>query len=200
MWRSARPLALSAAAGAGSVTLALGADYATMSPNRAARGWSVESALLNSRNRLVRRIPAAYETHYDLVQLAQHNGRQGARTLLAAGGIVWDVSSSDSFQAGGPYEMFGGRDATIALAHMRIEQAEVSSMVGWKELGAEGEASLESWSEYFDEKYSRAGVLREWQMDEPLEKAAGRLLARVSTPATRQLRVGYHSSLTHFLR
>jgi membrane-associated progesterone receptor component len=178
MWRAARPVVASATAGAGAVGVLLGLDYATMSEGRHARGWSVESALLRCRNLAVRRIPAAYDTQYDLVQLAQHDGRRGARTLLAAGGTVWDVSSSEAFRDGGPYEMFAGRDATLALAHMRLEPADVSCTAGWKELGAEAEANLASWCGYFDERYRQVGVLREWHLDEPLERAGERLLVR----------------------
>lgn len=91
---------------------------------------------------------------------------------------MWDVSVSEAFHGSGPYSIFAGRDATLALAHMRIEQSDVNCMEGWKQLGQGGEASLDSWREYFDEKYPRVGVLREWHHDEPLEAAAGRLLQR----------------------
>eukprot|EP01045_Picozoa_sp_COSAG04_P047323 COSAG04_NODE_17604_length_464_cov_0.928767_1_plen_80_part_10 len=77
LWRVARPFALSAGAGATVMVGALALDHATMSDMRRARGWSVESALRRSRNLAVRRIPAEFDTQFDLVELARHDGRDG---------------------------------------------------------------------------------------------------------------------------
>ena len=39
---------------------------------------------------------------YSLQQLAENDGAPGRKTFICAGGIVYDVSSSDSFGPGGP--------------------------------------------------------------------------------------------------
>ena len=39
---------------------------------------------------------------YSLQQLAENDGAPGRKTFICAGGIVYDVSRSDSFGPGGP--------------------------------------------------------------------------------------------------
>jgi predicted heme/steroid binding protein len=176
-------------AGGGAVALGCAVDWATMSEMRRAQGWTPTEAALRVHNAAARLLPPrAYGgAEYDLVQLSRYNGlppEDGeagdgsvSRTFLAAGGVVWDVSSSAFFQPGSAYEIFAGRDATLALAHMRVEEADASCMKGWKDLDAGAQETLDSWLSYFDEKYRRVGVLREWVRGERLEDTEQRALA-----------------------
>jgi membrane-associated progesterone receptor component len=193
MWRSAAK----AAGGlvGGTAVLGFAADYATMSPFR--RDWRVGDALLVGYNQLLRRTPAGdvLLQEFDLAELSAFSGRAGAPTYLSAGGCVWDVSSSrDSFGIGGPYEIFAGRDASVALAYMRIEERDANCVDQFATLRADPEAaeSLESWRTYFDQKYRRVGVLREWVRQEPnLTGTARRCLQRnASRPAVTVLPSG----------
>jgi hypothetical protein len=90
------------------------------------------------------------------------------------------VSRSPGFGNGGPYEMFAGRDATLALAKMRLDLADVNAIDTWPELDADGRASLESWAEYFDERYWRAGMLHEWSARHDFSTVQLRVLAQNS--------------------
>ena len=181
LWRRAAKAAAGVAGGG--LALGLAADYATMSPFRS-NGWSPLDALLVARNQLAARTPARalLLREFDLAELSAYAGQRGAPTYLASGGCVWDVSSSrDSFGPGGPYEIFAGRDASVALAYMRIEERDANCVDQFAALRADPEAveSLDSWRGYFDEKYTRIGTLREWAGGEPdLAATAARCLRR----------------------
>ena len=186
MWRSAAKAAAGVAGG--TAVFGFAADYATMSPFR--REWRVGDALLVGYNQLLRRTPAGSVLlqEFDLAELSVFSGRGGASTYLAAGGCVWDVSSSqDSFGDGGPYQIFAGRDASVALAYMRIDERDANCVDQFATLRADPEAveSLESWRGYFDEKYRRVGILREWVRAEPdLTETAKRCMRRNSSRPT----------------
>jgi membrane-associated progesterone receptor component len=186
MWRSVAKAAGSVVGG--TAVLGFAADYATMSPFR--RDWRVGDAMLVGYNQLLRRTPAGAVLlqEFDLAELSVFSGRGGAPTYLAAGGCVWDVSSSqDSFGDGGPYQIFAGRDASVALAYMRIEESDANCVDQFATLRADPEAaeSLESWRGYFDEKYRRVGTLREWVRQEPdLTDTAKRCLQRNASRPT----------------
>lgn len=144
------------AAAVSSVTAgAFSYDFMTMSNARKKEGWSLNGAAVRARNAW----PPA--TEFSIVDLARFR-RGGDKAYIAAAGVVWDVTnaSSGSFESD---EAFAGRDCTLAL--LRPDGA-LNRMDGWRDLSDEDKLSLESWTEQFDAKYVRVGVVREWVHNE----------------------------------
>lgn len=147
-------------------------DYKTMSPMRKLHGWSVDSCKLRYRNQFL-----APKREFDMVALSQYNGETRSEIYFSAGGIVWDVTMSDSFAPQkGQYSCFAGRDSTLPLVHMQLDARQVNRSDKWKTLTEKDQKSLNSWVVYFDEKYPRAGVLREWVRDEDYAETQRRFL------------------------
>ena len=50
---------------------------------------------------------------------------------VAIKGVVYDVTSNELYRAGGAYSMFGGKDASIALGTMQVDDLDRR---GWLEI------------------------------------------------------------------
>lgn len=95
-------------------------------------------------------------------ELAHFNGKDNPRMYVALGGKVYDVSASESFTAPGGYgELWGGKDATVALAKMSMDPADVGRE-DWGSLDDRDWESLESWERHFASKYPIVGRLSVW--------------------------------------
>merc|ERR1712060_310499 len=92
-------------------------------------------------------------------ELAKYNGKEKARMYVALAGKVYDVSASEMFTAPGGYgELWGGRDATVALAKMSMEASDVNRE-DWEALDDKDWESLESWEKHFAKKYPVVGIM-----------------------------------------
>ena len=178
-----RPVAWAVAGASGSAAALVLADYTVMDEGRAARGWTAAEAFRLRANQFFppsRRFDLAELAGHDgfrpglpdVESTASGSGGSGtdsassrlhslripddrSQVLFAAAGVVWDGSSSSSFRPGGPYGLFAGRDASVSLARMRIEDRDVNAVGEWDALAPEEEEGLRSWVAYFDEKYPR---------------------------------------------
>lgn len=56
-------------------------------------------------------------TPVSIEKIRQNNGQDGKRTWVGLNGFVFDVTGSPSYQEGGSYANFAGRDITMAAAH-----------------------------------------------------------------------------------
>jgi predicted heme/steroid binding protein len=120
-------------------------DYQTCSPMRKFHGWELEGCLCRLHNELMR--PT---NPFTLEQLAAYDGKNGAPLYFSVEGVVYDVSSSEMFKSS--YSAWAGKDATVSLATMSLEEEDVGRM-DWDKLTAEDRETLDSWIKYFDEKY-----------------------------------------------
>mmetsp|Transcript_20891 Transcript_20891/g.66092 ORF Transcript_20891/g.66092 Transcript_20891/m.66092 type:complete len:216 (-) Transcript_20891:20-667(-) len=95
-------------------------------------------------------------------ELAKHTGKGGALMYIALAGRVYDVSASPSFSAPGGYgDLWGGRDATVALAKMSLEPAD-AGRDDWEALEDKDWESARSWENHFAVKFPVVGVLDTW--------------------------------------
>jgi len=103
---------------------------------------------------------------YTLKELALYDGKQeSGEILVALDGVVYDVSEAKTFYGpGGTYEIFGGRDATRALAKHLLEKEKVPDPNGplddLSDLTEEDKKRLQGWKQRFD-KYKVVGKLTE---------------------------------------
>eukprot|EP00746_Dinoflagellata_sp_MGD_P083512 gnl/MRDRNA2_/MRDRNA2_332407_c0_seq1.p1 gnl/MRDRNA2_/MRDRNA2_332407_c0~~gnl/MRDRNA2_/MRDRNA2_332407_c0_seq1.p1 ORF type:complete len:277 (-),score=35.76 gnl/MRDRNA2_/MRDRNA2_332407_c0_seq1:17-778(-) len=111
-----------------------------------------------------------------MAALAEYNGKSRQECYFSAGGVIWDVSTSESFAQKGPYSCFAGRDSTLPLVHMQLDARMANRSDKWKEMTEKDHQSLSSWMRYFDEKYRRVGVLREWVRGEEYTDTQQRFL------------------------
>jgi len=134
-------------------------DYKTCHPMRKLK-YQPRESLVRFHNVCVNQMPFISRV-LSLKDLQQHyNGKNGKPTFISAGGKVYDVSTSDMFRS--TYKNFAGQDATIALAKMSLDVKDVSRMDTWKQLSPQDQKSLQSWTNYFDEKYYIKGRLKEY--------------------------------------
>lgn len=92
-------------------------------------------------------------------ELRQFDGQDGKPIYLAILGQIYDVSSSaDFYGAGGPYEIFAGRDASRALATMSLDEESVESpsLEGLKKSQMD---MLQQWHDRLSSKYPQIGTL-----------------------------------------
>ena len=54
--------------------------------------------------------------------MATFNGKANEKVYLALKGVVFDVSESEFYKPGGPYESFAGHDASVALGKMSKDE------------------------------------------------------------------------------
>jgi hypothetical protein len=69
-------------------------------------------------------------------------------------GNVYDVSASEMFKTS--YNAWAGKDATISLGKMSLDEKDVNR-TDWESLTDEERESLDSWIKYFNEKYYICG-------------------------------------------
>ena len=96
-------------------------------------------------------------------ELAPFTGVGGERRILVAvNGIVFDMSSHESGPAfygpGGSYAKFAGRDATICLATMIVDPAQLGPRA-LDNLSASETETMLGWARRFRDKYAIAGAL-----------------------------------------
>jgi membrane-associated progesterone receptor component len=122
-------------------------------------GAQVKSKLSNKPEPPKAPLPVAEARDYTRAELSAFDGKSPDKpVLLAIRGSIYDVTRGRSFYgAGGPYEMFAGRDCTRALAKMSFADEDfVSDETGL----TNGEVKqLEDWIETFESKYTKVGSL-----------------------------------------
>ena len=100
-----------------------------------------------------------------LQDLQQFNGKgKSCKTYFSAAGKIYDVTPSEMFSS--TYQQWAGRDATVALASMSLKASDIGRTDIWKQLSPADEKSLQSWTNYFDQKYYVKGHLKEWYEEE----------------------------------
>jgi len=72
--------------------------------------------------------------------------------LLSVKGRIYDVSTSNSFKAGGGYSFFAGRDSSYAFATANFGQENLDKEDDLDGLGAEEMSKLNNWVKYFEER------------------------------------------------
>jgi len=96
------------------------------------------------------------QRNFTAAQLKQFDGTKDAKTgepkpvYLSLNGIVFDVSDGrDFYGAGGPYELFAGRECGVALAKMSFDTQYLDDMAGCSTLNHGERIELENWIEKF---------------------------------------------------
>lgn len=115
----------------------------------------------NYKSATAKPAPKAATTVRDFTcdELAEFKGNNGAPVYLSARGVVFDATAGANFYGpGGPYSGFAGRDATIALAKMKTELAEVAGLT-MDDLSSGELQTLNNWVTRFNEKYRVVGYL-----------------------------------------
>ncbi len=104
-------------------------------------------------------LPVAEVRDYTRAELAAFDGKDPAvPVLIGIRGHVYDVTRGRSFYgAGGPYEMFAGRDCTRALAKMSF--ADEDFVADESGLSPSELSKLEDWIDTFESKYQKIGAL-----------------------------------------
>ena len=101
-------------------------------------------------------------------QLLAYDGADGSKpVLLAARGVIYDVTAgSDFYGAGGSYNVFSGKDCSRALAKMSLSLSDVSSAVD--DLTEDEKKTLDDWIQKFQGKYPVVGNVKHGGEDVPL--------------------------------
>eukprot|EP00565_Helicotheca_tamesis_P009600 CAMPEP_0185729546 /NCGR_PEP_ID=MMETSP1171-20130828/6316_1 /TAXON_ID=374046 /ORGANISM="Helicotheca tamensis, Strain CCMP826" /LENGTH=169 /DNA_ID=CAMNT_0028398417 /DNA_START=38 /DNA_END=547 /DNA_ORIENTATION=- len=143
---------------AGFLTAFVAYDYRTCHPMRKIEPYNVGQALIRLHNIFASRslLP---QRNLSLSELAQYDGKDGKPTYFSADGAIYDVSSSEMFAS--TYELWAGRDASVALAKMSLDKRDINR-TDWEKLSNEELESLQSWTEYFRQKYIIKGHLKEF--------------------------------------
>lgn len=147
--------------GAASAALAFVAyDYSTCHPMRKMYGYEVGGALVRLHNIAARSLPASMIPCMTLSELSHYDGSAPGRPLyFSSEGLIYDASSSEMFKSS--YSRWAGRDATVCLAKMSLDSADVNR-TDWESLTDTEKESLRSWTDYFSEKYPIKGRLKEY--------------------------------------
>ena len=83
----------------------------------------------------------------------------GALCAFACDGVVFDATlGKDFYGVGGPYAALNGRDATRALATMKINVSDADEALGARGLTEEELKTLGEWRAKFESKYPRLGT------------------------------------------
>jgi predicted heme/steroid binding protein len=97
---------------------------------------------------------------FSLKDLSNYDGREGTPHYFVSDGHVWDASSSDMFKSA--YGQWSGRDASFALAKMSLSDEDINR-TDYDSLSEEDMESLQSWTQYFNQKYLIKGHLTEYK-------------------------------------
>ena len=66
--------------------------------------------------------------NFTLTELRQFDGKEGRKIYISIGGKVFDCTPGVSFYGpGGPYEMFAGRDISLAAAKFSKDEVHLES-------------------------------------------------------------------------
>ncbi|CAH1159419.1 unnamed protein product [Phaedon cochleariae] len=105
-------------------------------------------------------LPKLKKRDFTLKELTQYDGTQeDGRVLVAVNGTVYDVTKGKRFYGpGGPYEAFGGRDASRGLATADVS-ASAEEYDDLSDLSAMDMDSLRDWESQFQERYDVVGRL-----------------------------------------
>ncbi|XP_012218034.1 membrane-associated progesterone receptor component 1 [Linepithema humile] len=97
---------------------------------------------------------------FTIEELTKYDGKgPDGRILVAVNGSVYDVTRGSRFYGpGGPYEAFGGRDASRALARFAVEAA-TDKYDDLSDLNTTEMNSIKEWEEQFKERYDYVGKL-----------------------------------------
>ena len=139
-------------------------DYQTRHPMRQMQQeiFYPSESMVRLHNTLLRKLPS-FGRSLSLSELKQFDGKNGRGTYFAAGGSIYDVTTSTMFASS--YNQWAGRDATVALARMSLDKADINK-IDWDSLSAAELESLKSWMDYFDQRYYIKGWLKEWPFSE----------------------------------
>ena len=91
-------------------------------------------------------------------ELEQYDGRDG-KIYLACGGLIFDVSDSPSYQKGGSYSMFAGKDASVSLAKYSFKDEYLSMRPDEANLSPSQLKAIMSWKKFYSEKYPIVGEI-----------------------------------------
>ncbi|XP_011158769.1 membrane-associated progesterone receptor component 1 [Solenopsis invicta] len=97
---------------------------------------------------------------FAIEDLTKYDGKgPDGRILVAVNGSVYDVTRGARFYGpGGPYEAFGGRDASRALARFAVDAA-TDKYDDLSDLNTTEMNSIKEWEEQFKERYDYIGKL-----------------------------------------
>jgi len=102
--------------------------------------------------------PPIVERAYTLEEVRKSNGKDNSPILIAIRGKVYDVSRGrQSYGPGGPYNVFAGHDATVALAKGSLDPADLNK--DDSSLNATEISTLNDWISMYETKYDRVGWL-----------------------------------------
>lgn len=95
-----------------------------------------------------------------VAELRQYDGTQpDGRVLIAVNGWIFDVTRGRRFYGpGGPYALFGGRDASRGLATFSVTSSD-KEYDDLSDLNSMQMESVKEWEEQFREKYDLVGRL-----------------------------------------
>eukprot|EP00382_Lankesteria_abbotti_P004467 CAMPEP_0113846534 /NCGR_PEP_ID=MMETSP0372-20130328/1358_1 /TAXON_ID=340204 /ORGANISM="Lankesteria abbotti" /LENGTH=106 /DNA_ID=CAMNT_0000815683 /DNA_START=46 /DNA_END=366 /DNA_ORIENTATION=+ /assembly_acc=CAM_ASM_000359 len=101
------------------------------------------------------------ELSLEQLGLCDGGASSGGLLYVALKGTVYDVAKGREFYGPGkPYNMFAGKDATVALAKMSLQE-EDTNRADFEEVLSEGERkTLASWVTRFDNKYNVVGIVK----------------------------------------
>jgi len=85
-------------------------------------------------------------------ELAQHDGVKSPTVYIGVKNQVFDASNSESYKPGGGYAKFAGKECSVALAKMSMEDKHFNCFEGHKLSLAEVD-SLEGWYTFMKKKY-----------------------------------------------
>ena len=88
---------------------------------------------------------------FTLDEIRKYDGSNN-KSYMAVDGLVFDVSKAEFYKPGGPYAMFVGRDASVALAKMSFEQQWLETPLKDAKLDEVELTSLAQWRQRFIEK------------------------------------------------
>lgn len=91
-------------------------------------------------------------TAMTLEELAPYNGVQNEKVYIAVKNMVFDVTSSESYRPGGGYSKFAGKECSVALAKMSMDDKYFNCYDGYKFPLAEMD-SLQGWFDFMKKKY-----------------------------------------------
>lgn len=93
-----------------------------------------------------------------LSELSKHDGVQNPTVYLGVKNQVFDVSTSESYKPGGGYAKFAGKECSVALAKMSMEDKHFNCFDNYKLSLAETD-SLEGWYEFMRKKYKIVALI-----------------------------------------
>ena len=106
-------------------------------------------------------LPPMKKRDFTVKELLEFDGVKNERVLLAVCGKVIDVTKAKSFYGpGGPYEAFGGHDASRGLATFSADTSAVKDEYDdLSDLNSMQLESLQEWEMQFMERYDHIGSL-----------------------------------------